>query len=161
MSSELDFGSLAVVELPVKINGEEFVLREISGGNHVKYKEAQFKCRHYSADGKTVTYIGLSELEPLLVHLCLFYKNSDKHVEQDKIGSWPARVQKKLFEKAREISLLKEESPEKRALKAVLAREDCPYDADEFEKYILSLEGDVYKPLQEWCKPENEEVVKN
>jgi hypothetical protein len=62
--------------------------------------------------------VGLANVEPLLVSLCLFRENGAP-VLLATVRSWPARVVKSLFEKAKEISDLGEERKEEEAAKNV------------------------------------------
>jgi hypothetical protein len=96
------FDDITPIEEPWSIGGEEYILRETSGDAAVKYDNARLS-RHEYQDGKLVRLRDYADLEPLLVSLCLFTKD-DKPVPESTIRSWPARLQKKLHERARFIS---------------------------------------------------------
>lgn len=104
----MDF-DISLKEVPVTINKEAYVLVEASEDSACKYRNASMKTMTFT-DGKVTGMVGGADLEPLLVHLCLF--QGDKAVPLHKIRSWPARVVKALFEKAKEISDLNEDTVE-------------------------------------------------
>jgi hypothetical protein len=102
----LRFEDITPIEVPVHIHGVDYVLRETSGEAAVKYNDARLACNEYQ-DGKLVRVHGLADLEPLLVSLCLFTQEGSL-VSKTTILGWPARVQKALYDKAREISGMNE-----------------------------------------------------
>ena len=106
MSEELIFDSIEPIEIPVSIVGVQYVLREASGEAAVKYQNAVSKCSKF-VDGKFGGIQGdLAGTQPLLISLCLFHESSEGSgkfttaVPETKIRSWPARIQKQLYEKA-------------------------------------------------------------
>lgn len=102
----LRFEDITPIEVPVHIQGTDYVLRETSGEAAVKYNDARLACNEYQ-EGKLVRVHGLADLEPLLVSLCLF-THDGVTVPKSVIINWPARVQKALYDKAREISGMNE-----------------------------------------------------
>lgn len=98
---------LSVTEIPVKIGDVEYTLKEASGDASIKYRNMVMG-RVKMLDGKPSQMDNLADSEPFLVHLCLF-DSEGKNVPINIIRSWPARIQKSLFEKAKEISQLDEE----------------------------------------------------
>jgi hypothetical protein len=105
---------LQLVEVQVRVGGEDYILREANGEAARQYRNAALtgtEMDHDDSSGKsTIRNIqGAAAVESLLVSLCLFYKSDpNKHVERRKIEGWPARVTRQLFDKAKEISQLDE-----------------------------------------------------
>ena len=117
--SALDFDDLAPIEERVSIGGKKYILREATGDAGCKYRNSLLKATKLGPDGKPVSIEGMADSEPLLVSLCLFelYEQKGSNgVSETKerptplivVRSWPARVQKALFERAKEISDLDE-----------------------------------------------------
>ena len=90
---------------PVKLSGKDYSLREASGDAATKFANARLNCIKLGPDGKPQTVRGIADVEPLLVSLCLF-DETGKNVPEATVRSWPARVQKVLFERAKEMSHL-------------------------------------------------------
>lgn len=106
------FDDLAAVEIPVSIPNkdgvkEDYILQEASGDAACKYRNAMLACTQLGPEGKPSQIRGMADIEPLLVSLCLF-TSERKPVQLGIIRSWPNRVQKKLFDKIKEISDLDE-----------------------------------------------------
>lgn len=120
--SPMDFGDLKPVEIPVSIQGKQYVLREASGDAACRFRNAVAKSYKLTPDGKAVAIDGLPDVEPLLVSMCLYVPGADGKlvvkangdVDQKTlvpiatIRGWPSSVMKKLFEKAKAISELGE-----------------------------------------------------
>jgi hypothetical protein len=106
--AELRFDDITPIEEKVFVGGEEYVLRETSGDAAVHYDNARLACYEYQ-DGKLARVHDLADLEPLLVSLCLF-DSSGLGMPEKKIRGWPSRVQKAMYERAREISSMNEPS---------------------------------------------------
>jgi hypothetical protein len=100
--SLIRFDDITPIVEQAYIGGIEYELRETSGGAAVKYDNARLRCYEYQ-EGKLVRMHDLADLEPLLVSLCLF-DTEGKEVSEKLIRSWPHRVQKALFERAKELS---------------------------------------------------------
>ena len=99
---------LTPVEVPVKIGGADYILREATGATSIAYQNAIINSTKPGLDGQpTQITSGLSAIEPMLVSKCLF-DSENKPVKQDVIKSWPSRVQKVLYRKIKEISDLDE-----------------------------------------------------
>ncbi|MFA5376327.1 MAG: hypothetical protein WC455_11335 [Dehalococcoidia bacterium] len=90
---------------PVKLSGKDYSLREASGDAATKFANARLSCIKLGPDGKPQTVRGIADVEPLLVSLCLF-DESGKNVPEATVRSWPARVQKVLYDRAKEMSHL-------------------------------------------------------
>ena len=95
---------LTPVEEEVLISDIAYTLREASGETAGKYQEKLIQFMKPNVEGKPTTLGGgISSIEPLLVHWCLFDADN-KNVKIDVIKKWPARIQKELFKKAKEMS---------------------------------------------------------
>lgn len=120
MSEELNFDDLAPIEIPVKVGGKAYLLREASGDAACKWRNALLKATRLGPEGKPVSIDGMADTEPLLISLCLFEtadngdgsRTATKPVSIATIRSWPARVQAKLFAKCKDISALDETETE-------------------------------------------------
>ena len=108
----LDF-SITWREVPVTITlgGEvkKYVLREASADAGTQWRNALMACSEIGEDeqGKprAKKMVGLANIEPLLVSLCLF-DSEGKQVTETLVRSWPARIVAALYKKAAEISEL-------------------------------------------------------
>lgn len=121
-----DFDDLSVIEIPVKIKGKRYVLREASGDAAGRYRSASLhgvEISHGEDGERTIRKIeSIADVEPLLISRCLYKADGDGVVPlladgepdpnglvpMETIKRWPAKVQKRLFEKAKEISELDE-----------------------------------------------------
>jgi hypothetical protein len=111
---EFNFDTLAPIEVPVKIAGRNYVLREATGEAAGKYRAASLRGAEITHDDETGQRTikrleSAADVEPLLVSLCLFdVTDGERTVSIETVKAWPARVQRALFEKAKEISQLDE-----------------------------------------------------
>ena len=112
----LDFSDLTRVEVSVTVGDKQYTLREATGDAACRYRNALLKCTELGPEGKPVRVIGMADVEPLLVSLCLF-NEQNKPVHVNTVRSWPARIQKALFEKTKEISNLDDEEEDEEAVK--------------------------------------------
>jgi len=113
MSEEvLDFGNLDLKEVPVKVDGVEYLLREANGGAVITYRNKLHFEMSKRDQGTVTDKTGIADLEPLLVSLCLVDAENKKFVPQATIRGWPNRIQKALYNKAREISGMNEAGEE-------------------------------------------------
>jgi len=124
MSSEFDFSSLEEICIPVTVpDGVKYVLCEADGDTVVAFNNARAASAKIK-DGAVVGVSGPGHVEPLLVSRCLFpadagdstkpvktrpdphnsRKSISNHVSESLVRSWPGKVQTKLYEKAKEIS---------------------------------------------------------
>lgn len=103
-------------EVPVTLGKDKYILREAMGDAAVQYTNACIGSQRMDEEGNK-RIVGIADAEPLLVSLCLFRLDTqgnvekdragrDKHVELSLVRSWPAKVQRKLYETAKEISCL-------------------------------------------------------
>ena len=106
-TTEMTFDEIELISIPVRIGGEDFVLREATAEAAGKYHDAIIKSTRMS-DGKITGSDGLGGVEPLLVSLCLFRKKGkeEEAVSLIEVRRWPTRVVKPLFERVKEISEL-------------------------------------------------------
>jgi hypothetical protein len=132
--NEMVFDDLAPAEVPVRIGGERFVLREASGDAAAKYNNARMRA-HKLQDGALVGLDGVGDLEPLLVSLCLYKADKDGGlpltkagdadprflVPQEQIRRWKGNVQHALFDKAKELSPWLIQAPTPEALREQIA----------------------------------------
>jgi hypothetical protein len=126
---ELIFEDLTPVEVPVTIGGKRYKLREADGETAVKYRNAAAACTKIGTGGKFSELRGVGDLEPLLVSLCLVDEAGNR-VPESTVRTWPNRVQRALFDRAKEISHLGEEEPSDEAsLRAKLADTQEKLDA--------------------------------
>ncbi len=155
VNETIDFGDLEVIEIPVNVGSESYILKEASGKAACEYRNAMLACTTLGPEGRPTSLRNLANVEPLLVSLCLFSQDG-KRVPQDKISAWPARVQKTLFNKIKEISELGEESPERIALEKALQLDDSPVSLDQFKEWIEALPEDNFAILKVWFMTEGE-----
>lgn len=106
---------LTIQEVKYVIGDVNYVLREASGLAARKYRQACVTGTEMvideAKDTRTVRNLQDSlNVEAFLVSLCLFRVDGNKMspVSITTIEGWPSRVQKKLFDKAKEISDLTE-----------------------------------------------------
>lgn len=107
----LNFSDLALIEIPVKFPNKTYTLREASGDIATSYRNRAMACSKFGENGKIVAIEGMADLEPYLVHCCLLDEEGNR-LPEAMIRNWPARIVKDLFNKAKEISGLDEESEE-------------------------------------------------
>lgn len=115
----LHFDDLVPIEVPVSVNGAQYILREANGDAACRYRNAVMECVEM-VDGKPARVHGMANTEPLLVAMCL--RTADgKLVGEATVRSWPPRVIKVLFAKAKEISDLEDEVAEGAAKNVLVA----------------------------------------
>lgn len=116
-SNEFDYSDLTPIEIPVtNLNGKNYILREADGDTGAKFKSRSAQCMRMT-EGKVSGVNDIGSLEPYLLSLCMLQVSihtdgETKHlksVSEATIRSWPSKVVKKLFNKAKEISELNEE----------------------------------------------------
>lgn len=158
--SIMDFGSLEIQE--VKVIGpdkKEYILREANGGAAKEHRNAIMEATKFGSDGKVIGLSGLASVEAKFVAACL-WDDKGKHPAVATIESWPARVQKQLYEKAKELSHITENSPVRDSLKAALSTEGSPITFDELAAFIESVaDTKEFKPIKRLL--EKEDFVKN
>lgn len=168
--SNFDFSNDPVNEEPVKIRDKDgtvrqYVLREASGGAATRYRNAALSCHLYNDEGRLVGFKDLASVEPLLVSLCIFEVTDKGEVPVLKavVESWPNHVQKQLFERALEMSDIKETLPQERAgIQLALEQPGAPVDMKTLQGYFQDLpDCDEYRAVKKWLEPTAEELAKN
>ena len=134
--NDFDFSELTLIEFPVKIGDKECVLREASEDAARQYQNAL--TRHTSIeDGKVRGIMGpIADTQSLFVSLCMFESSDDgkeRRVDVKEVRKWPARVVKKLFDKAKEISEIGEDGDTIESLEKQIA---------ELQERLDDLRGD-------------------
>jgi hypothetical protein len=183
----LDFDDLQPIEIAFPIQGKPYVLREASGDAVTKHRSVMLRALKMGANGRPVGIdASAADAEALLVSLCLYDADEQGHLRLDKNGNpdgrymvsiprvkaWPARVQKALFNKIREISDMDEskDSPERRVMLAALAREDFPLPVEQLRQWAADRaeeDPETFQALVELLAPPDmasislEERVKN
>jgi hypothetical protein len=97
-----------LTEVPVRVNGVEYVLREATGDVACKYRNAitkQTTLTESQDESRTIKVGNIADSEPYLVHLCLF-DTENNNVPLSKVRSWPPKVVSALYNRAKEISEL-------------------------------------------------------
>jgi hypothetical protein len=107
LDPDLIFDTIDLQEVPVQIAGKNYTLREANGEAARRYRNALLRSAKLGPDGKPVSLDGMADAEMILVNECLIDKSGRKTPIQV-LGSWPANVIKKLFNKAYAMSDLKE-----------------------------------------------------
>ncbi len=114
MSDELNFDDLTPIEIPVSVAGKKYVMREADEETAALFNNARMRGTRLE-DGKVVGLpTDMAGVQSLLVSRCLFIVDKEgvptrQYVKRTTVNSWPARVVKPLFEKAKEISELDED----------------------------------------------------
>lgn len=117
--NDLDFSSLAPIELPVKYAGRDYVLREASEADAAEWRNANARSARMQ-DGKVVGVDGIANSQALLVSRCLRDAATGKNVDVPTIRTWVSRAVKRIFDKAVEISDLREKpETEEELVKAI------------------------------------------
>jgi hypothetical protein len=104
---DLIFDTIDLQEVPVQIAGKHYTLREANGEAARRYRNALLRSAKLGPDGKPVSLDGMADAEMILVNECLIDKSGRKTPIQV-LGSWPASVVKRLFNKVYSISDLRE-----------------------------------------------------
>lgn len=147
-----DFSNIVIQEIPVQgPDGKEYILREATGAAAKKFNNARTGGIELK-DGKPAGLHDVGDLEPLLVSLCLFGEPGARPVTQKFVESWPARVVTKLYDKAREISMLDASgaNPVKTAFERALLLRDSPVELSAMTEFIKGLpkDEDEWDPLR-------------
>lgn len=138
---DFGFDDLVPVEIKFKIGKTPYILREADGGAATVWRDVAIKAATM-VDGKVVALSGLAEGEPVLISKCLYYPGPDGNLQLTKdevpdprflvpvykVKSFPAKVQKKLFEKIKVISDL-DEKVTKESLEKSIAESQKKLDA--------------------------------
>jgi hypothetical protein len=119
----IDIFDNLIAEVPVKIQGVDYILREADGEVSTIFQNAQIEGTTFNSAGETLSVKGLANIQPILVSLCLYTTDDIPiRVPINKVKSWPSRTVKLLFERAKEISLLNEQEETLETLKEKLEK---------------------------------------
>lgn len=107
-----DFLDLPPIEDEVRIQGQDYVLREADNKTAVAYRNAILSAANVSDSGKITGIGGVAKAEPVLLAGCLFRKNTLKGTGDVQLSpvlvSWveslPNRIVQPLFKRAKYIS---------------------------------------------------------
>ena len=148
----LDYSTLTIQEVPVTgPDGKHYILREASGKAATDQRNAVVASAQIGPDGKVVGIKNLASVEAKFVADCL-WDDKGKNPPVALVLSWPARVQKQLYEVAKELSDLGEESSLYEAFENALGREDSPISLEDLSKWVSILTEDEFKPLVDLFK---------
>lgn len=105
-------------EIPVVIDGKNYILRELDGRQKGKYLNQMGSRIVLNDQGKVASFKDYSGLESTLLEVCLYDENGKlvpaivMNGTEEKKG-WPSTVLGKLFDAAQELSGLNEEGRKK------------------------------------------------
>lgn len=105
-TDEIVFDSLDLIEVPVTLAGKKYVLIEADGETAAGMKNRIIRSSKVSDEGKVTLGDGIADAEAFLVGQCLYRDESGgrTRIGEATVRSWPARVVKALYERARQIS---------------------------------------------------------
>lgn len=115
MSEDFNF-SLDERTFDINIAGQRYVIVEASEESAKRYKNTAMRATKFSDKGKPSGVDGLADVEPLLVSMCLFKVDEAgmrTPVQLSTILRWPHRVVAPIYQKARELSGLKDDEEDK------------------------------------------------
>lgn len=145
---ELDFSAIEIREIPVVgPNKEHFVLREANGRAATDHRNAIMSSSEFGPDGKVIAIKDLASVEAKFIAACL-WDDKGRNPSPSLIQSWPARVQKQLYEKVKELSDFGDESIVAEALKKALSREDSPITFSTLSEWAKSLPNEEFSSLK-------------
>jgi hypothetical protein len=149
MSDEFDFSGIEIKEITVVgPNKVEYTLREANGRTAKEHRNALMSSARFGPDGKCIGLESLASVESKFVASCLWDKQG-RNPSFTLVEQWPARIQKKLYEKAKELSDMGEEQPIKEALEYALSLDDSPISFEDLADWISKIEDqDKVKPLK-------------
>lgn len=103
------FDTVKRKEVPVTLEGTQYILRQASGDVAARYRNMVTKCTKLR-DGKVSGLEGVGDVEPQLVAWCLFRQtdNGEQCVPLQEVRSWNEEVVRTLFDVAKDISNLGE-----------------------------------------------------
>lgn len=107
---------LEAIAIPVIIGEVEYELREASAASACLWQNDFLSKAKLGPDGKVQSAKGIADSEPYLVHLCMV-DSAGKRVPLETVKSWPAKIVRELFKKAKEISGLDETKADKESAK--------------------------------------------
>lgn len=160
MSNEFDFSEVEVQEIPVTMPDKKmFTLKEASGKVAKQHRNDLLKCTKFDNKGNVIGMTALASVEAQFVAGCLVDQDG-KNPSHYYVEGFPARIQKKLYEKAKEISDLKEEDPLMDALEQALTQDGTPIQFEDLTDYIKQLEGEEFRRIKRAFESKEEELEK-
>lgn len=161
MNDSLDFSDLTIQEvMVVGPDKKTYTLREANGKAAKEHRNAIMASTQFGPDGKVTGLKDLASVEAKFVAACL-WDEKERNPAVQLIESWPARVQKQLYEKAKELSDLGEDSPIRVALERALQREDSPISYEQFSAWAGSLADRELRPLSRLFEKDDKGQAKN
>jgi len=147
MRDEFDFSDLQPIEIPVTMpSGKKYVLCECNEAGAAEWRNARIYGTQIEQqrDGDTQKFLrlptDLGGIQSLLLSHCMFHTDSTgqmtgQRVERGTIQSWKSKITRKLYDKALEISDLKEEAE---------TEEDIQKEIDRLNERLAKMrEGDT------------------
>jgi len=163
--------STTLTEIPIKIDKEDYILQEASGGSANVYNNDLQRTSRLHQGSQSVTTTGIAEVNTRLLSYCL---KKIKRVEGkpdellpvplEIIKKWPDRIQSTLIDKLKEISNVDDVVTEERdLLLKAFERDDAPIQLTVIRDWVEKLveDDDNYEALWELVKPSGEENSKN
>jgi len=142
-----DFSDLNIQEIHVTgPDKKQYILREANGKAATDHRNAIMASTQFGPDGKVSGIKNLASVEAVFVAACL-WDEKGKNPPVSTIQSWPARVQKQLYEKAKDLSDMNDESPIVMLLEKALNLEGSPIGYEEVSAWVGSLQDDEFRPL--------------
>ena len=159
MDKNFDFDTFTLEVVPFKYQGKKYELREASGKaaqvfNNAKVNRILFK------DGKPQGMKDVGDLPIILLKTCCFDEKG-RAVHEAIIAEWPDRIVSSLFEKAKEISGLEDDTDIGQDLRKAFKRPDAPISFTELQNWSEKLDDDTYEAVKDLFKPNEEEKAKN
>jgi hypothetical protein len=102
--SEPNYENLSIIEEPFKINQEEFMLRELSGEDVGRYRDAVVEAASIPEANMKGRMQGLAEADMLIVSMASFRKKDGENVTVEEVRKWPHRLLKPLAKRVKKIS---------------------------------------------------------
>ena len=127
----LEFDDLEPQTVKFTIKNKNYMIKEATEAQAVKYQNARIRSAKFGPDGKPVGFDNVGDLEPLLVALCtvelINQPNgtvSERQVKTDEVCTWPARKVRKIFKEAERISGLMEDDTEEGLTEQIKSLQD-------------------------------------
>jgi len=158
-----DFSDLTIKEVPVVFpDGKHYTLREANGKAATDHRNAIMASTIFGPDGKVVGIKSLASVEAAFIAACL-WDDKERNPTAAYIQTWPARVQKQLYEKAKDLSDMNEGTSVTEDLQKVLALEGSPVSFEDLSVFICSQTAEEFKGLVKMFqqKADKDEQVKN
>ena len=160
MTDELDFSDLILSEIPFSYRTKQYLLREANGFAARQFNNAKIS-RVKFQDGKATSLKDMGDLANILLRLCIIDVQSGVPVTSAEIDEWPGRMVEKLYQKALEISGLKDDTDStQHKFAEALQRDDTPVSLSKLREWSESLPNS-FKVVKALLEPTAEEKAKN